>query len=149
MTTTAKHQILIVGGGTAGITVASRMLRKGYTDVAPSFLALARNPHTRQEIIKMVADRPLDFPPGEKWAYSNTGYFLLGMIVEKVTAKPYVELLSERIFKPLGLEQLTQIVDIQLRKLSAQLTEAGLELLTPIAGDVAEWQAESLRGPGQ
>ena len=34
MTTTAKHQILIVGGGTAGITVAARMLRKGYTDVA-------------------------------------------------------------------------------------------------------------------
>ena len=34
MTTTAKHQILIVGGGTAGITVAARLLRKGYTDVA-------------------------------------------------------------------------------------------------------------------
>ena len=34
MTITAKHQVLIVGGGTAGITVASRMLRKGYTDVA-------------------------------------------------------------------------------------------------------------------
>jgi sulfide:quinone oxidoreductase len=34
MTTTAEHQILIVGGGTAGITVAARMLRKGYTDVA-------------------------------------------------------------------------------------------------------------------
>ena len=34
MTTTAKHQILIVGGGTAGITVAARMLRRGYTDVA-------------------------------------------------------------------------------------------------------------------
>ena len=34
MTTRAKHQILIVGGGTAGITVAARMLHKGYTDVA-------------------------------------------------------------------------------------------------------------------
>lgn len=34
MTTTAKHQILIVGGGTAGITVAARLLRKGYSDVA-------------------------------------------------------------------------------------------------------------------
>lgn len=34
MATTAKHQVLIVGGGTAGITVASRLLRKGYTDVA-------------------------------------------------------------------------------------------------------------------
>ena len=34
MTITAKHQIVIVGGGTAGITVAARLLRKGYTDVA-------------------------------------------------------------------------------------------------------------------
>ena len=34
MTSTAKHQIVIVGGGTAGITVAARLLRKGYTDVA-------------------------------------------------------------------------------------------------------------------
>ncbi len=34
MSTTAKHQVLIVGGGTAGITVAARLLRKGYTDVA-------------------------------------------------------------------------------------------------------------------
>ena len=34
MTTTARHQILIVGGGTAGITVAARLLRKGYSDVA-------------------------------------------------------------------------------------------------------------------
>jgi D-alanyl-D-alanine carboxypeptidase len=76
---------------------------KGYTEVAPDFLSLARNPHTQQEIVKMVADKPLDFQPGEKWAYSNTGYYLLGMILEKVSGKSYMELLSERILKPLGM----------------------------------------------
>ena len=43
---------------------------KGYTEVAPDFLSLARNGHTQQEIVKMVADRPLDFQPGEKWEES-------------------------------------------------------------------------------
>lgn len=78
---------------------------KGYTEVATDFMSLARNKHSQQEIVKMVADRPLDFQPGEKWAYSNTGYFLLGMILEKSSGKPYMELLSERILKPLGMSE--------------------------------------------
>ncbi|HLJ56503.1 MAG TPA: serine hydrolase domain-containing protein [Chthonomonadaceae bacterium] len=76
---------------------------KGYTEVAPSFLALAREPHTQQEIVKMVSGLPLAFAPGQKWAYSNTGYYLLGMILEKVAGKPYMELLGERILKPLAM----------------------------------------------
>jgi D-alanyl-D-alanine carboxypeptidase len=75
---------------------------KGYTEVG-DFMSLARNPHTQQEIIKLVADKPLDFASGEKWAYSNSGYFILGMIIEKVTGKRFEEFLSDRIFKPLGM----------------------------------------------
>ena len=56
MTTTAKHQILIVGGGTAGITVAARMLRKGYTDVA---VIEPSNTHYYQPLwTSSAADRP-------------------------------------------------------------------------------------------
>lgn len=53
-----------------------------------------------------IADaRPLAFAPGTDWAYSNTGYQLLGLIVEGVTGKPLGHALAERIFKPLQLRQ--------------------------------------------
>jgi hypothetical protein len=41
--------------------------------------------------------------PGEKWKYSNSGYYLLGMVIEKVSGKSYAQFLDERIFKPLGM----------------------------------------------
>ncbi len=45
-----------------------------------------------------------DFPPGTQWRYSNTGYAMLAMIVEKVSGKPFGEFLRERIFTPLGMK---------------------------------------------
>jgi len=44
-----------------------------------------------------------DFPPGSQWRYSNTGYAMLAMIVEKISGKPFGEFLRERIFVPLGM----------------------------------------------
>lgn len=76
----------------------------GYTEVG-DFMALARNPHTQAEIVKMVSGLPLDFKPGEKWQYSNTGYYLLGMIVEKAGGKPYDSFLKERILTPLAMNE--------------------------------------------
>lgn len=58
---------------------------------------------TDQQILEDTADRPLDFPPGEAWAYSNTNYHLLAMIIRKVSGKWYGDFLSERIFTPLGM----------------------------------------------
>ena len=51
MTITAKHQVLIVGGGTAGITVAARMLRKGYSDVAVVEPSRAHYSHPRWTLV--------------------------------------------------------------------------------------------------
>lgn len=62
---------------------------------------------TPVELVEIVAaDGKQLFKPGEKgkWAYSNTGYILLGLIIEKTTGRPYEENLRERIFKPLGLK---------------------------------------------
>jgi CubicO group peptidase (beta-lactamase class C family) len=47
---------------------------------------------------------PIDFAPGEAWQYSDVGYFLLGMVIEKVSGKKYAEFLAERIFRPLGMK---------------------------------------------
>jgi CubicO group peptidase (beta-lactamase class C family) len=54
--------------------------------------------------IARFRDRPLEFPPGERWAYSNSGYILLGYIIEKVTGQPYDQFLRQNILEPLALD---------------------------------------------
>jgi CubicO group peptidase (beta-lactamase class C family) len=56
-----------------------------------------------EDVIESLRKLPLNFPPGEKYAYSNTGYHLLGMVIRKVTGKYWDEFLRERIFEPLGM----------------------------------------------
>lgn len=55
---------------------------------------------TPTEVIDFFKNMPMRFPPGTKWEYSNSGYFLLGYIIEKITGKTYEEYLEENIFKP-------------------------------------------------
>jgi len=57
----------------------------------------------RDELLKMFFKLPLEFQPGETWAYDNTGYYLLGSVIEKASGKSYWQFLDERIFKPLGM----------------------------------------------
>lgn len=59
---------------------------------------------TPDEVIDFFKNLPMRFPSGTKWEYSNSGYFLLGYIIEKITGKPYSEYLSENIFKPIGMK---------------------------------------------
>lgn len=58
---------------------------------------------TEEEVFRATAPRPLNFPVGDKYAYSNTNYHLLGMIVHKLTAKPWGQFVEERICKPLAM----------------------------------------------
>jgi D-alanyl-D-alanine carboxypeptidase len=83
---------------------------KSYTAVR-DFHKTSRKDYTQREILDLVAKEPPEFAPGEKWNYNNTGYFLLGMLIEKVTGKAYGEVLDERIFKPLGMTQ-TRVNDL-------------------------------------
>lgn len=57
----------------------------------------------RAELLDRFYKLPLEFEPGETWAYDNTGYILLGFVVEKASGKPYFDFLRERIFAPLGM----------------------------------------------
>ena len=59
--------------------------------------------YSDEELIKKAASFPLDFAPGEKWSYSNTGYILLGIIINRASGMFYGDYLSERVFKPLGM----------------------------------------------
>jgi D-alanyl-D-alanine carboxypeptidase len=76
---------------------------KSYTDVFGAKKVADGQVFTPNEILGLVTDAPLQFTPGDKFAYCNTGYYLLGMIVEKASGKPYAAFLTERIFRPLGM----------------------------------------------
>lgn len=61
----------------------------------------------REDLLKEFYKLPMEFAPGETWAYDNTGYYLLGFIIEKVSGKSYYRFIDERIFKPLGMNATT------------------------------------------
>ena len=66
------------------------------------------DPTTPQAIVDRWAKKPLDYPPGTRWQYSNTGYVVAGMIAEKVSGEPLLTFLNKRIFGPLDMHPLDQ-----------------------------------------
>ncbi|RKS53524.1 CubicO group peptidase (beta-lactamase class C family) [Gillisia mitskevichiae] len=75
-----------------------------YTSFPKFFAETSRDPFTPNDFTSLFKDMELEFAPGEKYSYSNSGYFLLGVIIEKVTGKSYEENLQEKIFKPLNMK---------------------------------------------
>jgi CubicO group peptidase (beta-lactamase class C family) len=63
-----------------------------------------RNTYSPVQLVRLFADSTLEFEPGKKYAYSNSGYILLGYIIEKVTGKSYEQVLQENIFTPLRMK---------------------------------------------
>ena len=59
---------------------------------------------TAAEELAWFRDKPLDFAPGEKWKYSNSGYVLLGYLIEKITGGSYEKFVRENIFTPLDMK---------------------------------------------
>lgn len=62
-----------------------------------------RKDYTEPQMLKIFETLPLNFAPGEKWSYSNTGYVLLGILIHRVTGQFYGDFLHDRIFQPLGM----------------------------------------------
>ena len=62
-----------------------------------------RKDYTEDQLVKFAASRPLDFQPGERWSYSNTGYLLLGALIRRVSGQFYGDLLRDSVFRPLGM----------------------------------------------
>jgi len=73
-----------------------------FTD-QPAFQKRRREDLSQAEVLETFKDLPLEFSPDEKWSYSNSGYYLLGIVIEKVSGKSYAAFLDETIFKPLGM----------------------------------------------
>lgn len=76
---------------------------KSYTDV-PEFMKLARTDMTPIEIIDNFKDLPMDFEPGERYAYNNSAYILLGYIIEQISGMSYEDFIQKNIFDKLGMK---------------------------------------------
>ena len=71
----------------------------------PGFMAGMTKDRTVAEMIAFFKDDPLEFDPGARYRYNNSGYFLLGAIIEKVSGQTYDQFVAQRIFVPLGMER--------------------------------------------
>ena len=76
---------------------------KSYTEIKRVMVDEPEREFTHQEMLDMVQNEPLAFDPGTQFDYSNTGYYLLGMVIENVSGKDYCAYLQDEFFGPLGL----------------------------------------------
>jgi len=69
-----------------------------------NYEATKATPSSPEQTIARFKDKPLDFPPGEQWSYSNSGYIVLGYIIEQVSGQSYEAFLQQNIFEPLQMK---------------------------------------------
>jgi D-alanyl-D-alanine carboxypeptidase len=83
----------------------------GYQDYWPQdyVMPMMLQPVTAQKILDTWANRPLDFEPGTKWQYSNTNYVIAGLIVEKASGEPLLQILQQRVFTPLDMKSVADV----------------------------------------
>ena len=75
-----------------------------YTEI-PEWYAGIRNEVSAAQLIQLFQDKPFDFAPGQRWKYDNSGYILLGAIIEKLSGQSYADFMRTQIFEPLGMNQ--------------------------------------------
>ncbi len=113
-----------VPGLTRGDEVTIRQVlshTSGYQDYWPEDYVMTPmlKPETAQQIVDAWAKKPLDFEPGTQWQYSNTNFVIAGQIVEQVTGRPLMDLLTERIFRPLGMKSVWNSDEAELTQADA------------------------------
>jgi D-alanyl-D-alanine carboxypeptidase len=105
---------VVRGKGNDGSRITIRQLLQhtsGIHDALPGYTTPEEYHEQRhtiyepEELVDLAMAHEPDFPPGKGWAYSNTGYVLLDMIIEKATGHPAHQEIQDRILSPLGLDQ--------------------------------------------
>lgn len=90
----------------SGVTIRHLLT---HTSGIPSYTSLPdyrdrmREESTVAKMIARFRDLPLEFPPGERFAYNNSGFLLLGALIEEISGRPYERFLGEEVLAPLGL----------------------------------------------
>ena len=74
-----------------------------YTSAGPRWMSRMRLDLPHDSLLAIIAGDTMDFAPGSQWRYNNTGYYLLGMLIERVTGRPYADIVRDQLGQPLGL----------------------------------------------
>src|SRR2546429_1218272 len=94
--------------GWAKITIANLLT---HTSGIPNFTSFPdystteATPTTPEQLVARFRDKPLNFQPGEKWEYSNSGYVLLGHLLQKISGQRYQDFVRDNLFAPLGMTE--------------------------------------------
>ena len=93
---------------------------RSYTSLGPKWQRVMRLDLAPDSMVALFAGEPFDFAPGSAYRYNNSGYFLLGVIIERLSGKPYGQHLQDEFFTPLGLRNTVYCDQAPLIKRRAQ-----------------------------
>jgi CubicO group peptidase (beta-lactamase class C family) len=87
------------------VTIQQMLTHTGGTGdfFGPEFVAHRLELRTLNDYVKLYENRPARFEPGSRWEYSNFGFLLLGVVIEKVAGQSYYDYVREHVFKPAGM----------------------------------------------
>lgn len=88
---------------------------KGYTEMK-EFGDFSKLKRPRTDLVALFAAQPFDFPPGEEQIYNNSAFFLLGLVIEKVTGQPYEQVVQQRLFDRVGMPSSYYCSETAIRK---------------------------------
>ena len=121
----------------------------------PNWKEISNKPMKRSELVAQFASKPMAFAPGERWAYSNSNYYLLGLVIEKVTKQSYADAIRERVLRPAGMAASGYCDDTMAKRAEGYKIKPGgpvpadpLDMAHPYAagalcstaGDLIAWQ---------
>ncbi len=76
---------------------------RDFDDIGDRFFELQGREVSQKTVLSLIRDQPLDFAPGTRWHYSNSGYYLLGVLLERVTGQTYADYIRDHVARPAGL----------------------------------------------
>jgi D-alanyl-D-alanine carboxypeptidase len=130
-------------------------------DLGDAFSRTLRVVLPQKDVLALIRDQPFNFEPGSSWSYNNTGYYLLGVILERVTSIPYTDYIRDNVARPAGLVATTYcdsrgLIPHRARGYDAvgldflNATYMSMNLFSAVglcstAGDLVTW-ARALRG---
>lgn len=108
---------------------------RNYTALGQRWLSVQPLELSHEELVALFRDEPFDFAPGEGWSYSNSGYYLLGMVIEAVSGVAYDAYVESELFEPLGLRETRYCWELPLipnRARGYAFSSQGLENARPL-----------------